>query len=179
MQENKEKHLQPSLKAALKNVEEEDRIVFYTSDIAIGGAKRNNPTAFPPVSIFGRVATEYTNVIITKNSPLKPILMTSATKSFERGQYERVAAYWQGNLKEKVSTSTDLKILTSGQVFMIFGFLMFAMGAATFFLLIEKLHLKYQRELKARNLNLFRIKRPQTFGSEDSKIIGNEKSMSG
>ena len=163
MKNNEEQYVLPSLKVALNDVEEKDQIVLYTSEIAIGGAKRNNPADFPPVTIFGKVATEFGYVIVTKNSPLKPILMSAAINGFEQGQYERLVAYWQGNLKEKMSTSTDLKILTGGQVFMIFGFLMFAMGSATLFLIVEKLHLKYQRQLKERNLNLFRIKRHESF----------------
>lgn len=154
MEEDNEKYLVPHILNALNRVQE-DRTVMYTTDVALGGARRSNPSDYPPLQTFGDIQTRLASVIFTKNSPLKPLFSRVILKGFESGQYDRLASQWQGDLNVKLDQTTDMKILTAGQVFMIFCFLMIGVSTAALFLAFEKFHHIYQKELMARNLNLF------------------------
>ena len=62
-------------------------------------------------------------MLFTENSPLVPLFTKAVTKTFETGQYDRIAVKWQG-ADIKSLGAVDLMILSPGQVFLIFGVLM-------------------------------------------------------
>ena len=60
------------------------------------GAHKLNPYSTPNIKTFGAKKSIYYNLIFTKNSPLIPMFKKATIKTFETGQYDRIANDWQG-----------------------------------------------------------------------------------
>ena len=123
-----------------------DRTILYTSDAFLRGANRRNPSNFPYVKTLSAGTSSFTNLIFTKNSPLVPVFSKASIKTFEQGQYERITRFWQGQEISALSkNSVDTMILTSGQVFLIFGVLMLSLMSSLVCLLLEIIFFRYKR----------------------------------
>ena len=85
---------------------------------------------------------------ITKNSPLTPIFRLAVAKTFERGQYDRLSLNWQGK-KIPGTGAVEIMILTAGQVFLIFGVLLFLLSTSLICLALELMHYKAKQLSKA------------------------------
>ena len=107
-----------------------------------------NPKAMPPIKTFGATRSSYYNIIFTENSPLVPLFAKAATKTFETGQYDRIAMQWRGGdvIQEKKSWT----MLSHGQVAFNFLLLMGMIGYALVILILECI---YFYQLKERMLS--------------------------
>ena len=125
-----------------------DQTILHTSDAMLRGAQRRNPSTFPNVKTFEASSTTYSYLIFTKNSPLVPVFSKASLKSFERGQYERVSRYWQGQeISVSSKNSMDTLVLTIGQVFLIFGVLMLSLLSSLVCLVLEIIFFHYKHSL--------------------------------
>ena len=107
-----------------------------------------NPKAMPSIKTFGATRSSYYNIIFTENSPLVPLFAKAATKTFETGQYDRIAMQWRGGdvIQEKKSWT----MLSHGQVAFNFVLLMGMIGYALVILILECI---YFYQLKERMLS--------------------------
>ena len=120
-----------------------DRTILHVSDAMLRGANRKNPSTFPYVKTLSvSTSDNFDNLMFTKNSPLVPVFSKGARKTFERGQHERITKLWQGQEISALSkSSVDTMILTSGQVFLVFGVLMLSLLSSLVCLLFEMIFL--------------------------------------
>ena len=127
-----------SIEEGLKKLSE-PRTIFHVVGGMLKGYYKENHKTFPELTIFGATKMKFTNLIFTKNSPLKPIFQKALAKTFERGQHERLVLEWEGrNVPSRQGSET--MILSAGQVFLIFGILSLAMLASLICLVLELLH---------------------------------------
>ena len=117
-EENPDKYFVKSMENGLELIKN-DRTILHTTDAKIRAANQRNPSTFPYIkTISGQATTSFSNLIFTKNSPLVPVFSKASIKTFEQGQYERIASSWQGQEISALSkNSVDTMILTSGQIF--------------------------------------------------------------
>ena len=123
-----------------------DRTILHTTDAKIRAANQRNPSTFPYVKTLSAATTSFSNLIFTKNSPLVPVFSKASLKTFEQGQNKRITSSWQGQEISALSkNSVDTMILTSGQVFLIFGVLMLSLMSSLVCLILEIIFFKYKR----------------------------------
>ena len=141
-----------------------DQTILLTSDAMLRGAHRRNPTSFPNVKTFAASSTSFSYLIFTKNSPLVPVFSKASMKSFERGQYERVSEYWQGQeISASSKNSMDTMVLTIGQVFLIFGVLMLSLLSSLVCLVLEIIFSRYKVQFVKSTKNFVNKYKPKNY----------------
>ena len=106
-----------------------------------------NPKAIPPIKTFGKTRSSYYNIIFTKNSPLIPLFLKAATKTFESGKYDRISVKWRGS--GIIQEGNRWSVLSHGQVVFNWILLMCMMGYSLVILILECI---YSYQLKQRIL---------------------------
>ena len=146
LEENPRKYVVKSIEIGLELIKN-DQTILHTTDAKIRAANQRNPSTFPYIkTIPGQATTSFSNLIFTKNSPLVPVFSKASIKTFEQGQYERIASSWQGQEISALSkNSVDTMILTSGQIFLIFGVLMLSLMSSLVCLLLEIIFFKCKK----------------------------------
>lgn len=143
LEKNLDKYRAANIEEGLERIQTLDRTILHTSDAALRGAHTRNPSSFPAIKTFGASSTSYSYIVLTENSPLMPIFMQAITKSFETGQYDRIARFWQGQkISDLNQNFVDTMVLTTGQMFLSFGILFMALGSALLCFIIEILYHK-------------------------------------
>ena len=110
--------------------------VLHALSAILRGANKADPSSVPPIKTFGAKKSTYFTMLFTENSPLVPLFTKAVTKTFETGQYDRIAVKWQG-ADIKSLGAVDLMILSPGQVFLIFGVLMALLTCSIICLALE------------------------------------------
>ena len=95
VEENKEKHVMSGIQAGFEELKKGQTVLHALSAI-LRGANKADPKSVPPIKTFGAKKSTYFNMLFTENSPLVPVFMKAVTKTFETGQYDRIAVKWQG-----------------------------------------------------------------------------------
>ena len=95
MEANKEKHVMSGVQAGFEELKK-GQTVLHALSAMLRGANKADPFSVPPIKTFGAKKSTYFNMLFTENSPLVPVFMKAVTKTFETGQYDRIAVKWQG-----------------------------------------------------------------------------------
>ena len=75
-------------------------------------------------------------MLLTKNSPLVPLFKQASIETIESGQTSRIDAIWKG-AEIKFEGGADKIVLSSGQTFLLFIFLLTMLGVSLVFLVLE------------------------------------------
>ena len=121
--------------------------ILHAMYSAITGSQVMNPKAIPPIKTFGKTRSSYYNIIFTKNSPLIPLFLKAATKTFESGKYDRISIKWKG--RDIIQEGNRWSVLSHGQVVFNWILLMCMMGYSLVILILECI---YSYRLKQRIL---------------------------
>jgi hypothetical protein len=135
--------------------------ILYTTNGRLKGFFSSNPFNQPSIKVFGGSRSRFDCLLLTKNSPLKPILRNGVSKTFERGEYERLQATWQG-AEIKSAGAVDIMILTSGQVFLIFFELLISVGLSLICLIIECVTYRIKRQQLDEDIPTLIVERTET-----------------
>ena len=68
----------------------QEQAVLHATNVMLRGSYSINPYKFPDIKTFGADRSTYTAILVTKNSPLTPILRRASARIFEKGQYDRL-----------------------------------------------------------------------------------------
>ena len=123
-----------------------DQAVLHATTVMLRGSYTLNPHSFPNIKTFGAQRSMYSAIIVTKHSPLTPILRRASARIFEKGQYDRLSQYWHPDIPRGGAKLLDSMVLSTGQVFLIFGILIFALFLSTSTLVGEILYSKYKNQ---------------------------------
>ena len=132
---NKEKYVASGIWEGFEELKKGQTVLHALSAI-LRGANKADPSSVPPIKTFGAKKSTYFTMLFTENSPLVPLFTKAVTKTFETGQYDRIAVKWQG-ADIKSLGAVDLMILSPGQVFLIFGVLMALLTCSIICLALE------------------------------------------
>ena len=132
---NREDHIYSNIEDGFKKLKKGGQVVMHANDAMVKGAHKSNPYSTPNIKTFGSSKSSYYNLIFTENSPLLPMFKKAAITSFEKGQYDRISLKWQGD--QIISNDKRDMVLSSGQVFMNFIFLMSVLFVCFGCLLLE------------------------------------------
>ncbi len=140
---------------------ESGQVVIHVMYSMLTGHLNINPFDQPDIRVFGAEKATFWTVLLTYNSPIKPMLTMGSTRTFEQGAYERLSKKWegqpvsiikkpinltnvQGNFNQQIRPlgESELMVLTAGQVFVMFGILVIAIGFTLFCLFVEVIHVK-------------------------------------
>ena len=104
----------------------EERAVVHTSLGMLKGFIKARPFRSQNVKVFGYGNPEFANIILTLNSPLKPILQKAINQLTEAGTNDFLLQKWEGQLVP-TSDMSNAMILGAGQMIFMFGLLVFIM----------------------------------------------------
>ena len=116
----------PDLNAGFEEIKK-GQTVMFTLDSFLRGKKKENPSSVPNIATFGNSKPTYYNLLLTKNSPLLPLFKQAAIQTIESGQTSRIDAIWKGS-EIKLEGAADKIVLSSGQTFLLFIFLLTMLG---------------------------------------------------
>ena len=111
--------------AGAVNEHENDSVVIYVSQSSIDVfIKYGQYDGENKLDVFYKSSAEYFNLIVTKNSPLGPILQHGSNVMFERGMFDYLTAKWLGRGQTRSAprsaTSSDNTVLTMKHVLLAF-----------------------------------------------------------
>ena len=89
--QDKSQYTYPNVMSGVQQLTQPQTII-HAMDGMLRGAYKSNPKSFPNVKSFGATPPYFMNLLLTKNSPLTPILINGVGKTFERGAYDRYSA---------------------------------------------------------------------------------------
>ena len=133
-----EEHAMSDLSAGLNEIKK-GQTVLLTADSKMRGEFMENPKSFPTIKTFGTAKSVYKSLMFTKNSPLLPMFRRASFQLIESGQYSRIDLKWKGS-KIPEEGAAETMILTAGQAFLVFAFLLFFLGTSLILLGIECCH---------------------------------------
>ena len=118
--------------------------ILLAADSTLRAEFKENPKSFPNVKTFGTAKPIYKSLMFTKNSPLLPMFRQAITQMIESGQYSRVDLKWKG-AKIPQEGAAETMILSAGQIFLVFAFLLFFCGTSLILLSFEYGHNFYKK----------------------------------
>ena len=86
--QDKSQFTYPNVMAGVQELTKPQTII-HAMDGMLRGSYKSNPSSFPNIKPFGATRPSFFNLLLTKNSPLTPILINGVSKTFERGAYDR------------------------------------------------------------------------------------------
>ena len=133
---NYENYVYSNIKDGFRKLDKgQAQVVMHALDAMAKGAHKSDPHSTPYIKTFASSKSSYYNLIFTENSPLLPMFKKAATESFETGQYDRISLKWQG---DEIRSNDDRdRVLSSGQVFMNFIYLLCVFIVCLGFLISE------------------------------------------
>ena len=114
----------------------EAKTVMSVPELIVRQANKQDPNSMPAIKVFGAGKYSYQGIAFTRNSPLVPIFKKAAIKSFECGHYQRILMKWVGD-SIKSKGGSDTMILSIGQTFIAFIFMISSNVVALIILLLE------------------------------------------
>ena len=141
---NYENYVYSNIKDGFRKLDEKSQVVMHALDAMAKGSHKSDPHSTPYIKSFASSKSSYYNLIFTKNSPLLPMFKKAATESFETGQYDRISLKWQGDEISSFDDNDKDLVLSSGQVFMNFIFLLCVFIVCLGCLISEILMAKFQ-----------------------------------
>jgi hypothetical protein len=101
-------------------------VVIHVSQAAVDvHTKYGRYDVFDKLEVFYKGSSEYLNLIVSKNSPLGPILQHGSKIMFERGVFDYLNAKWLGKEKQtgmaRSVSSSEKTILNINHVLFAFG----------------------------------------------------------
>ena len=123
-----EKHIMPDLNSGFEELKK-GQTVMFSLDSFLRGKKKESPTSVPNIATFAPSKPSYYNLLLTKNSPLGPLFKQAAIETIESGQTSRIDAIWKG-APIKLEGAADKIVLSSGQTFLLFTFLLSMLGVS-------------------------------------------------
>ena len=118
----------PDLNAGFEELKK-GQTVMFSLDSFLRGKKKENPSSVPNIATFGNYKPSYYNMLLTKNSPLVPLFKQASIETIESGQTSRIDAIWKG-AEIKFEGGADKIVLSSGQTFLLFVFLLTMLGVS-------------------------------------------------
>ena len=86
--QDKSQYTFPNVMAGVTQLNQ-PQMIIHAMDGMLRGAYKSDPYSFPNIKPFGATRPSFFNLLVTKNSPLTPILRSGVAKTFERGAYDR------------------------------------------------------------------------------------------
>ena len=105
-----------------------------------------NPNTVPSVKIFGAGKDAYFGPLFTRNSPLIPMFKKAAAKTLENGVYKRSSFRWVGS-EMKSEVAVDTMVLSVGQTFIAFVFIVLFVFLSLITLFMECLYNKLKEDM--------------------------------
>ena len=131
----RKKHVMPDLNAGFEELKK-GQTVMFSLDSFLRGKKKENPSSVPNIATFVNYKPSYYNMLLTKNSPLVPLFKQASIETIESGQTSRIDAIWKG-AEIKFEGGADKIVLSSGQTFLLFIFLLTMFGVSLVCLVFE------------------------------------------
>ena len=135
LEDGRKKHVMPDLNAGFEELKK-GQTVMFSLDSFLRGKKKENPSSVPNIATFGNYKPSYYNMLLTKNSPLVPLFKQASIETIESGQTSRIDAIWKG-AEIKFEGGADKIVLSSGQTFLLFIFLLTMFGVSLVCLVFE------------------------------------------
>ena len=101
-----------------------------------------NPFHIQNIKVFAKGRAEYFSIVLPFNSPLKPILQRGTNAMIERGSVGYLLKKWEGT-GIPVNAASEVMVLTSGQVFLVFVIVFLTFSFAGVIFLCEVFHKKF------------------------------------
>ena len=109
------------------------------------GANKKDPKSIPNIKIFGASKNIYFGLVFTRNSPLIPMFKKATSRTLENGVYKRISFQWQGD-KINTQTAVDTMVLSIGQMFIAFVFMLLFLFMSLFTLCLECIYFKISKK---------------------------------
>ena len=105
------------------------------------GYFKTNPFVGQKIKVFGKGKAQYYSYLLPFNSPLKPILQKGTNALIETGALDHLLKTWVGT-GVPINKDSEKMVLSSGQVFLVFGILLLTIGIVSIILVFEVLRKK-------------------------------------
>ena len=123
----------------------EGQSVIHISERMLKRYFLERPYIQQPVKVFGKGKPEFKTIIVTLNSPLKPIFQFGITSLMQGGASDRVLGKWEG--PSLVDIPVDTMVLNFGQVILCFMVTGIITSMAIFAFLFEYIWARYKEDV--------------------------------
>ena len=120
---------------------EEANTAIYVVESLLKSLNKADPVATSTLKTFGKGKYDYWGLLFTMNSPLIPIFRKATPKTFEYGILKRSMAKWLGG-EIKSQVAADTMVLSMGQTFIAFIFMVLFLFISLPILLLEIIYSK-------------------------------------
>jgi hypothetical protein len=143
--ENKrEETVYNSVEEGLKSLQEGQNVI-HISERMLKRYFLERPYIQQPVKVFAKGKPEFKTIIVTLNSPLKPIFEFGIRSLMQGGASDRVLRKWEG--PELVDIPVDTMVLNIGQVILCFMVTGLITSVALFLFLFEYTWSRYKTDV--------------------------------
>ena len=131
----REAHTFQSLEEGLSLIKNE-RTVIHIAEGALKQYFKDNPYHQQKMKVFSRMPPKAGAIIVTPNSPLKPILQAAFNSLTEAGIKDALLAEWEGSSIPQ-NDEVETMVLTNGQMILVFLVILFFFGCSILILFGE------------------------------------------
>ena len=151
---NREAHTFQNLEEGLSLIKNE-RTVIHIAEGALKQYFKDNPYHQQKLKVFSKMPPKAGAIIVTPNSPLKPILQAAFNSLTESGIKDALLAEWEGSSIPQ-NDEVETMVLTNGQMILVFLFILFFFGWSILILFFE-ISLQITRKQEPRRNDLIQI----------------------
>ena len=158
VESKREETVYNSVEEGLKSLREGQNVI-HISERMLKRYFLERPYVQQPVKVFAKGKPEFKTIIVTLNSPLKPVFEFGIRSLMQGGASDRVLGKWEG--PSLVDIPVDTMVLNLGQVLLGFMVTGFITSIALFVFLFEYTWARYKEDFidvwsLVRNYNILR-----------------------
>ena len=143
VESNPDEYLYSDIYDGLQRLEEANTVT-YAMESSLLAVNKADPKSISNLKTFVKGKYEYWGLLFTLNSPLLPMFRKATQKTFEYGIYKRSYSKWIGG-EIKSQGAVDTMVLSIGQMFIAFLYILLFVFLSLFTLFMECL---YKKRLK-------------------------------
>ena len=155
VQNNRNETVYKGIKHGLSLIEGGQNVIQATYGRIVGYFKAN-PFVSQKVKVFGKSKAKYFGSLLPANSPLKPILQKGTDTLIEAGALDHLIKAWVGR-GVPINQDSEKMVLSTGQVFFVFGIMLITIGTSTCILLGEVIKKKMANGMEDQTFLVKRI----------------------
>ena len=137
VESNPEEYLYSDIYDGLQRLEEANTAIYVVESL-LRSVNKEDPVATSTLKTFGKGKYDYWGMLFTMNSPLIPMFRKATPKTFEYGILKRSMAKWLGG-EIKSQVAADTMVLSMGQTFIAFIFIVLFVFLSLFTFFLEYL----------------------------------------